>query len=184
MIQFVKATFNFNPCYEYKSEHVVVRWNIEGLLIYKADKECYLDGEPCSAGQLIPWSVLLPKRTVLLKSEGVEIPISFSCPRDEDGWIRYLKKDFPLEERINAINMYFGVNYINKLLLGKLYPSFFTSCLKAFAELGVGPNNHRMNEVIRRWKDRYLSYLASTISQGNEQHILASVSEIKNQVMT
>ena len=180
MIHFVKATFNNNPCYAFESEHVIVHWDIDGLLIQKADKECSIDGEPCYAGQIIPWSVLLPKKKVVLKSEGVDIPITFSIPTDEEGWTRYIRKDFPLEERIKAINVYFGVNYINKLLLGKLYPSFFTSCLNAFAELGYGANNHRMEEVMKHWEARYLNYLASTISQDNEKQISEAVSEIKN----
>ena len=181
MISFVITTFDYNQAYSYSDEGIALRWSKDGLCVEQADSECYLGEHQCVSGEILPWEELLAKKSVKLRYKDKEVNCSFNSPKNETSWVQFANR-FPLKERVDAINAYFGCTYMGKKLSKELYPSFFTSVIGLLNELNLGFNNSLAMNFTRQWKERFLSFLTEGVSEKENEELVETITAIKNNI--
>lgn len=181
MIFFVITDFYYKQAYSYSDEGITLRWSKEGLRVEQADPDSYLGEQQCVSGETIPWEALLIKKSVLLRYKGKEVRCTFSSPQNETSWIQFTEC-FPFEERLDAINSYFGCSYIEKKLSKGLYPSFFTSVIGLLKGLNLGSNNSLILNSIKQWEERFMSFLVDEASVIEDEKLVETINAIKNNI--
>lgn len=181
MICFVITNYNYKEAYSFSDDGITLCWSKEGLWVKQADTESYLDNHQCVSGEIIPWEELLKKKSVRLRHKGKELNCSFCPPKSETSWVNFTEC-FPFEERLDAINSYFGCSYIEKKLSNGLYPSFFTSVIGLLKGLSSGSNNGTIMNSIRQWKERLMNFLVEGVFVKEDENLVETITAIKNNI--